>query len=107
MNTLQYEFAAYKPKPIREKELHLGGGNPSGGSITLNSQFFLRDGSPWLPVMGEFHFSRCSRTDWARELCKIRAGGVTVVSSYVFWIHHEETEGVFDFSGSNDLRAFV
>lgn len=107
MNTLQYEFAAYKPKPIREKELHLGGGNPSGGSITLNSQFFLRDGSPWLPVMGEFHFSRCSRADWARELCKIRAGGVTVVSSYVFWIHHEETEGVFDFSGSNDLRAFV
>jgi hypothetical protein len=30
-----------------------------------------------------------------------------VVSTYVFWIHHEETQGRFDFSGRRDLRRFV
>jgi beta-galactosidase GanA len=25
----------------------------------------------------------------------------------VFWIHHEETQGVFDWSGDRDLRRFI
>ena len=38
---------------------------------------------------------------------KIVAGGINIVSSYVFWIHHEETQGDFDWSGNRDLRKFV
>jgi hypothetical protein len=37
----------------------------------------------------------------------MKAGGVTIVSTYVFWIHHEEVEGQFDWSGRRDLRRFV
>jgi beta-galactosidase len=37
----------------------------------------------------------------------MKAGGVQVVSTYIFWIHHEEIEGQFDWTGQRDLRHFV
>ncbi len=37
----------------------------------------------------------------------MKAGGIRVVSTYVFWIHHEEIEGRFDWAGRRDLRHFV
>lgn len=41
------------------------------------------------------------------SLRKIKAGGVSVVSAYVIWIHHEEEENVFDFEGCRDIGTFV
>jgi len=60
-----------------------------------------------IPVMGEFHFSRCRREDWEQELLKVKALGVTIVATYVFWNYVEEEQGVFDWSGNNDLRRFI
>ena len=57
--------------------------------------------------MGEFHFSRYPQNEWREELLKMKAGGVDVVATYVFWIHHEEIEGQWDWSGDRDLRKFV
>ncbi len=74
---------------------------------SYDSQSLYENGRPVFPVMGEMHFSRYSEKYWEESLRKMKAGGVTVVASYVFWIHHEEEEGVFDFSGSRNLRAFV
>lgn len=37
----------------------------------------------------------------------MKAGGVETVSTYAFWLHHEEVEGEYDFTGQRDLRAFV
>ena len=37
----------------------------------------------------------------------MRMGGVNIVSTYLFWNHIEEEEGVFDFTGRGDLRRFV
>lgn len=37
----------------------------------------------------------------------MKAGGIELVATYVPWLCHEEEEGVFDFEGQNDLRAFV
>ena len=101
-----YRFQQTAPAPMLENHLHLGGESP-GGSITVNSRYLLRDGRPWVPVMGEYHFSRDDPARWRRELAKMKAGGITVVASYLFWIYHEETEGVFDFTGANDVRRFV
>jgi hypothetical protein len=81
--------------------------NPQGETIGANSQFLTRNGKPWLPVMGEFHYSRYAEAEWEPELLKMKAEGVNVVSTYVIWIHHEETEGKFDWSGQRDLRRFV
>ena len=33
--------------------------------------------------------------------------GPNAVTVYVFWNAHEETPGVFDFSGQNDVAEFL
>jgi beta-galactosidase len=80
---------------------------PDGASITVDTYSLRLNGQPWMPVMGEFHFSRYPQDEWREELLKIKAGGVDVVATYVFWIHHEELEGTWDWSGDRDLRRFV
>jgi hypothetical protein len=37
----------------------------------------------------------------------MRASGLTTVSTYVFWIHHEPVRGEVSFDGALDLAAFV
>jgi len=59
------------------------------------------------PVMGEMHYSRVPQAEWREELLKMKAGGVDIVATYVFWIHHEETEGQWDWSGQRDLKKFL
>jgi beta-galactosidase len=81
--------------------------NPSGHELSVNSRSVLLDGQPWFPAMGEFHYSRYPQNEWRDELLKVKAGGVDIVATYVFWIHHEEIEGQFDWSGQRDLRKFV
>jgi beta-galactosidase len=87
--------------------LHLGGTSSNGHSLQVNSRYLVLDGKPWLPVMGEFHFSRYPESQWEDEILKMKAGGVNIVSTYIFWIHHEEVQGQFDWSGRRDLRRFV
>jgi hypothetical protein len=81
--------------------------SPSGHVLGLNDRYLTFDGKPWLPVTGEFHFSRYPREQWEEELLKMKAAGVNIVATYVLWIHHEEIEGQFDWSGQRDLRAFA
>ena len=72
-----------------------------------NHKSLLKNGKPWFPVMGEFHFSRYPAECWEQEIRKMKAGGVNILSTYVIWIHHEEEEGCFDFSGRRSLRDFL
>ncbi len=102
-----YQFQKYEPTQLKRGHLRLGGSDPQGRRIDVTNLYLERDGKPWIGVMGEFHFSRCPREKWYGELCKMKAGGITTVASYLFWIHHEEIEGEFDFSGNLDIRAFV
>ncbi|MCM1044582.1 MAG: beta-galactosidase [Candidatus Gastranaerophilales bacterium] len=74
---------------------------------SYNSQCLLKNGRPWFPLMGEMHYSRYRWELWEESLRKMKAGGVTIVSTYVIWIHHEEEQGVFDFTGSRDVRKFL
>lgn len=80
---------------------------PNGQTLSVNSQYLLRNGQPWLPVMGEFHFSRFPKARWEEQLLKMKAGGVQIVATYLFWIFHEEEQGNFNFRGDRDFRAFV
>jgi hypothetical protein len=77
------------------------------GSYGFTPDYLTKDGKAWFPVMGEIHYSRYPEAYWKESLYKMKAGGVDVVSTYVIWIHHEEVEGVRDFSGNRNLRAFV
>jgi beta-galactosidase len=80
---------------------------PDGATLTLDSDSLLLNGRPWTPVMGEFHFTRLPANEWREELLKMKAGGIDIVSTYIFWIHHEEVEGQFDWTERRDLRRFV
>lgn len=102
-----YKFKEFKDEPLLINHLNMGGKNPKGEEINVTSRYFTRNGKPWIGVMGEFHFSRYSRENWHRELAKMKAGGITIVSTYLFWIYHEEIEDKMDFGGDNDIRAFI
>jgi len=87
--------------------LHLGGTSSTGHSLQVNSRYLVLDGKPWLPVMGELHYSRLPESEWEDEILKMKAAGIDIISTYVIWIHHEEIEGSFDWTGRRDLRHFV
>lgn len=67
----------------------------------------MLNGKPWLPVMGEFHYSRVPVSEWEPEILKMKAAGVQIISTYVIWNHQEEVQGQFDWSGRRNLRHFV
>jgi beta-galactosidase len=81
--------------------------SPSGHTLGLNARYLTLDGKPWLPVMGEFHYSRVPASEWETEILKMKSAGVQVIATYLIWIHHEEIEGQWDWSGDKDLRRFV
>lgn len=78
-----------------------------GTLYSYTNRYLTKDGKPWFPVMGEMHFSRYKAALWEESLRKMKAGGVSIVSVYVIWLHHEEAEGRFDFTGSRNLKKFL
>ena len=74
---------------------------------SYNSESLTCNDRPILPIMGEFHFSRYPAGEWKTALKNMQQGGVDIVATYVFWIHHEETEGEWDFSGRRNLKVFL
>ena len=81
--------------------------NPDGQILSADNRSLLLDGHRIFPVVGEFHYARYPAEEWRDELLKMKAGGITVVSTYVFWIHHEEEQGQFDWSGRKSLADFL
>ena len=68
---------------------------------------FLLDGKPFVIRGGEMHFSRIPREHWRDRLRMLKAMGLNTVGTYLFWNLHEPRPGEFDFSGRNDVAAFV
>ena len=76
-------------------------------SYSYNHQHLIRDGRPWLPAMGEIHYSRCRPESWRESIRLMKAGGIEIAASYIFWNHHEAEDGCFDFTGCRDLGRFL
>ncbi len=98
---------AKAPRAIQRGRLNLGGTGAGGASIAVNSFYIEQNGKPFVPIVGEFHYCRYPADGWEESLRKMKAGGINVVASYVFWNIHERAEGQFDWSGNLDLRRFV
>lgn len=78
-----------------------------GSHYGATTRYLTKDGKPYICRMGEVHFSRLRESSWEEALLKMRNGGIDVIASYVFWLHHEEVEGEFDFSGNRNIKAFL
>ena len=94
-------------KKIIRGHLALGGVDPKGDSIAVNSYYIEVKGKPFIPVIGEFHYSRYPSEYWEESILKMKAGGINVIATYVFWNLHERKEGTFDWSGNLDLKKFI
>lgn len=81
--------------------------NPNGDTFEVDRYGFIINGKHQLGVMGEIHYSRVPEHDWLREIQKMKAGGITVISTYCFWNHHEAEEGKWDWSGNKNLHKFL
>lgn len=92
---------------IRSGHLKMGNPGLDGKQLLVNNRYLTLNGIPIIPVMGEIHYTRIPRHRWEETILKMKACGVNIIATYVFWIHHEEIEGEFDWSGNKDLRAFV
>ena len=92
---------------IKAGHLEMGTPGPAGKELQINNKYLTLSGKPIIPVMGEFHFSRCNKERWEDVILKMKANGINIIATYVFWIYHEETEGIFNWEGNNDLRSFI
>jgi hypothetical protein len=57
-------------KEIIRGHLDLGGSNSAGEEISVNSYYIEKDGTPFFPVIGEFHFSRYPEAYWEESIGK-------------------------------------
>jgi beta-galactosidase len=76
-------------------------------TVTIAGEQFMRDGKAYQIISGAIHYPRVPREYWRDRLRKAHAMGLNTVETYAFWNVHEPREGVFDFSGNNDIAAFV
>lgn len=68
---------------------------------------FLKDGKPYQIISAEMHYVRIPRAYWPDRLRKAKAMGLNTITTYAFWNAHEPHPGVYDFTGQNDIAAFI
>jgi hypothetical protein len=81
--------------------------NTKPAPFSYDTAGFLLNGKPFVMWGGEMHFQRIPRAYWRDRLLKAKAMGLNTVGTYVFWNALEPRPGKWDFSGNNDLVAFI
>lgn len=104
MEILRFQIPQMKKLPVL---LDMGGKDQAGNLYQADQKSLLLNGKRIIPVMGELHYSRMEPENWKEAVLKMRAGGINILATYVFWNHHEEKKGEWDFSGCRDLRKFL
>jgi beta-galactosidase len=80
---------------------------PASHSFAIQGDHFTLDGKPFQVIAGEIHYARIPREYWRARMQMAKAMGLNTIATYVFWNIHEPRPGVYDFSGNNDLVAFL
>ncbi len=76
-------------------------------TFSLGDSAFLLNGKPFQIISGEMHYPRIPREAWRQRMKMAKAMGLNTIGTYVFWNAHEPLKGKYDFSGNNDVAAFV
>jgi len=87
--------------------LWIQGMGQSQHSFALDDSAFLLDGHPFQMISGEIHYPRVPREAWRARIQMAKAMGLNTIGTYVFWNVHEPEKGHYEFSGNNDIAAFV
>lgn len=77
-----------------------------GGDFTVGKGTFLLNGKPFIVKAAEVHYPRIPQPYWEHRIKMCKALGMNTLCLYVFWNIHEQQEGVFDFTGNNDVAEF-
>lgn len=94
-------------KEIYSGHIPLGGANPEGDRIGFSNYYMTLNGKPFFGICGEFHYSRFDERFWKDEIVKMKMCGINIIATYIFWIHHEEEQGIFEWGGGRNLRRFI
>jgi beta-galactosidase len=76
-------------------------------TFELGSDAFLLDGKPLQMISGEMHCARIPVAYWRDRMKMAKAMGLNTIGTYVFWNAHEAVPGKYDFSGNNNIAAFI
>lgn len=76
-------------------------------TFQLGTGEFLLNGNPFTVKAAELHYPRIPEEYWDQRIKMCKALGMNTVCLYTFWNVHEQEEGVFDFTGQNDIRKFI
>lgn len=79
----------------------------TGHQLEIQGEHFALDGKPFQIISGEIHYPRIPRARWAHDLAMAKAMGLNTITVYTFWNAHEPVQGKYDFSGNNDVVAFL
>lgn len=75
-------------------------------TFAVGDKTFLLNGKPFVIKAAEVHYPRIPRPYWEHRIRMCKALGMNTLCLYVFWNIHEQQEGVFDFTGQNDVAEF-
>ena len=64
------------------------------------------DGKPYIVASAEIDYARLPREYWENRLNALSTMGLNTVTVKIPWMLHEPQEGIFDFEGMNDVKAF-
>ena len=78
----------------------------SKNTFVAGDKTFLLNGKPFVVKAAEIHYPRIPREYWEHRIKMCKALGMNTICIYIFWNLHEQREGVFDFTGQNDVAEF-
>ena len=77
-------------------------------SVTADEHSLMINGSRSLYLSGSIHYPRSTPQMWDGLLAEAKAGGLTMITLYVFWNLHEPVRGTYDFAtGRKNLPLFL
>ena len=76
------------------------------GTFEAGKGTFLLNGEPFVVKAAEIHYPRIPQPYWEHRIKMCKALGMNTICIYIFWNIHEQQEGVFDWSGNNNVAEF-
>eukprot|EP00520_Triparma_pacifica_P009069 CAMPEP_0118647164 /NCGR_PEP_ID=MMETSP0785-20121206/8461_1 /TAXON_ID=91992 /ORGANISM="Bolidomonas pacifica, Strain CCMP 1866" /LENGTH=754 /DNA_ID=CAMNT_0006539241 /DNA_START=34 /DNA_END=2298 /DNA_ORIENTATION=+ len=65
--------------------------------VSFDNRRWVIDGQETFLIGGSFHYPRATPDEWPDIFSEMKANGLNLIQTYVFWDLHEPTEGEYNF----------